>query len=372
MVAAATFGCVNQPIGRPRSVIEALPAYRPGKGAEQAEQEHGITDAIKLASNENPAPPLEPIVAAIQAAARGANRYADHRATAVRTALAEHLSVDVEQVTVGNGTVGLLQQLCLSYVDPGDEVVYPWRSFEVYPVYTQLAGGVAVTVPLAADLGYDVDAIVDAVTDRTKLLFLATPNNPIGMAMTTAELRSLLERVPTSVIVCIDEAYREFLDPGFGDPVAELLPDFPHAIVTRTMSKAHGLAGVRVGYAVGHPDVITTIDKTLVPFAVNALAQAAALAALEHDDEIRRSVAAILAERARVEVELAAAGWTFPNHQANFVWLATGDATDRVALDLERRGVVIRPFSGEGIRVTIGTPGENDRFLAALAEIATP
>lgn len=353
-------------------MVADLPAYRPGKGAKQAEAEHGITDAIKLASNENPAPPLEAIVDAIAAAARGANRYADHRATAVREALAAKLGVGVDHITVGNGTVGLLQQICLSYVDPGDEVVYPWRSFEVYPVYTQLAGGIAMTVPLAADLGFDVDAIVDAVGERTKLVFLATPNNPIGTAMTTRELRSVLERVGTDVIVCIDEAYREFLDPGFGDPVTELLPEFPNAIVTRTMSKAHGLAGVRVGYAVGHPDVIATIDKTLVPFAVNALAQAAALAALEHDDEVRRAVDAILAERARVEVELAAAGWTFPNHQANFVWLATGERTDQVTLELERRGVVVRPFSGEGIRVTIGSPAENDRFLANFLEVCAP
>ena len=372
-VSSATVAQVtDQPIGRPRAVVADLPSYRPGKGTKQAEAEHGITDAIKLASNENPAPTLDPIVDAITAAARGVNRYADHRATAVREALALSLGVEPGHVTVGNGTVGLLQQLCLSYVDVGDEVVYPWRSFEVYPVYTQLAGGVSVKVPLAADLGFDIDAIVAAVTDRTKLIFLATPNNPIGMASTTAELRSLLERVPSGVIVCIDEAYREFLDPGFGDPVAELLPDFPNAIVTRTMSKAHGLAGVRVGYAVGHPDVIATIDKTLVPFAVNALAQAAALAALEHDDRIKVAVDAILAERARVEVELAAAGWTFPNHQGNFVWLATGERTDEIALALEQRGVVIRPFSGEGIRITIGSPTENDRFLATLAEVAEP
>jgi histidinol-phosphate aminotransferase len=353
-------------------VIADLPAYRPGKGAAQAEADHGITGAIKLASNENPASPLPSIVAAITAAASGANRYADHRATAVRAALATRLAVGVDQVTVGNGTVGLLQQIWLSYVDPGDEVVYPWRSFEVYPVYTQEMAGRAVTVPLVADLGFDLEGLVDAVTDRTKLMVLATPNNPIGMACTTTELRSVLDRVPTSVIVCIDEAYREFLDPGFGDPVTELVPAYPNVVVTRTMSKAHGLAGVRIGYAIGHPDVITTIDKTLVPFAVNALAQAAALAAIEHDDEIAVAVQAILAERARVEVELAAAGWTFPNHQANFVWLALGQRTDDVALDLERRGVVVRPFSGEGIRVTIGTPAENDRFLAALAEVATP
>ena len=353
-------------------MVADLPAYRPGRGAAQAEAEHGITGAIKLASNENPAPPLDAIVAAVCEAAAGVNRYADHRATAVREAIAQRLGVDAPMVTVGAGSSGILQQLFFSYVDPGDEVVFPWRSFEVYPVFTRLMNGTAVRVPLAADLGFDIAAVAEAVTDRTKLVFLATPNNPTGVATTTAELRGLIERIPTSTIVCIDEAYREFLDPGFGDPVTELLPEFPNVVVTRTFSKAHGLAGLRVGYGIGHPDVIATIDSTMLPFSVNALAQAAALAALELDDDIRRRVSTILAERARVEVELAAAGWTLPNHQGNFVWLATGERTDDVAVALERQGVVVRPFSGEGIRVTIGSEPENDRFLSTLAGTVAP
>jgi histidinol-phosphate aminotransferase len=371
VVAGATVDRVSD-IGRPREVIANLPSYRPGKGAEQAEAEHGITNAIKLASNENPSPTADPIVAAVREAASGLNRYADHRAGAVRAALAERLGLPADHITVGSGSSGVLQQICFSYIDPGDEVVFPWRSFEVYPVFTTLMNGVSVRVPLAADLGLDIDALAAAVTERTKVLFLATPNNPIGSATTVTELRRLCEQVPSSVIVCIDEAYREFLDPGFGDPARELVPDFPNVVVTRTFSKAHGLAGLRVGYAVGHPDVIATIDKTLLPFAVNALAQTAALAALANDDLVRASVDQILAERARVEIELAAAGWTFPNPQGNFVWLALDDRTDDIALELERRGVVIRPFSGEGIRVTIGSPAENDRFLATLAEVAQP
>jgi histidinol-phosphate aminotransferase len=290
----------------------------------------------------------------------------------VRAAVAERLGVGADQVTVGAGSSGILQQLFFSYVDPGDEVVFPWRSFEVYPVFTRRMDGAAVAVPLAGDLGIDVDALAAAVTPSTKLVFLATPNNPTGVATTTADLRSLLTQISSDVIVCIDEAYREFLDPGFGDPVTELLPDFPNVIVTRTFSKAHGLAGLRVGYGVGHAGLIATVDKTMLPFAVNALAQAGALAALEHEAEVDERVAAILAERARVEIELAAAGWTFPNHQGNFVWLATGERTDQISLGLERRGVVIRPFSGDGIRITIGTPAENDRFLTTLAEIAGP
>jgi histidinol-phosphate aminotransferase len=178
--------------------------------------------------------------------------------------------------------------------------------------------------------------------------------------------------VTPATIVCIDEAYREFLDPGFGDSVTDLLPDFPNVVVTRTFSKAHGLAGLRIGYGVGHPGVVATLDKTLLPFAVNALAQAAALAALDHDHLVRASVDAILAERTRVALELTAAGWTFPDPQGNFVWLSLGDRTDEVALELERRGVVVRPFSGEGLRVTIGNRAENDRFLATLAEVTRP
>jgi len=362
----------EQQIGRPRRVIADLPAYRPGKGAKQAEEEHGIQNAIKLASNENPEPPADPVVAAITAAAAGINRYADHRATEVRAAVAARLGLDAAQVTIGAGSAGILQQICFAYLDPGDEVVYPWRSFEVYPVFTKLMDATPVPVPLDAAERYDFDGLVAAISPATKVLFLATPNNPIGDASTVAELRHLCEQVPGDVIVCVDEAYHEFVDPAFGDPVAELLPDFPNVVVTRTFSKAHALAGLRVGYAVGDPDVIATIDKTLLPFAVNALAQSAALAVLEHEDVIAKSVQAILGERDRVEDALADAGWTFPNHQGNFVWLRLGDRTAAVAIELERRGVVVRPFDGEGIRVSIGSRAENDRFLGALAEVASP
>jgi histidinol-phosphate aminotransferase len=354
-----------QSIGRPRPVVDLMPAYRPGKGAAQAEAEHGITNAIKLASNENPLPPIPSIVDA----AAGANRYADHRATAVRERLSNWLSVDVDRVTVGAGSVGLLQQLFLTYVDAGDEVVYPWRSFEVYPVYTQLMGGIAVTTPLTAEHAFDLDAVAAAVTPRTKLVLLATPNNPTGTALSTAQMAALLDGISAATIVVIDEAYREFLDPALGDPVRDLIPHYPNVVVTRTFSKAQGLAGIRAGYAIGHPEVIAAVDKTLFPFAVNALAQAAAIAAIDAEAEIGQRVAAILSERARVIAELTAAGWTLPDAQANFVYLPIGERTDEIYLGLERRGVVTRPFSNEGIRVTISTADENDRFLATLAEV---
>jgi histidinol-phosphate aminotransferase len=357
-------------IGRPRAAVVDLPAYRPGKGIRQAQAEHGITDVIKLASNENPSAPLDSIVAAVVEAASTINRYADPLATVVREALAERLCVGFDQVTVGAGSTGILQQLFFSYVDPGDEVLYPWRSFEVYPYFTRLISGTSVQVPLRPDLAYDLPAVAAAVTERTKLIFLATPNNPTGIAESTREISAVLAEVPSSVIVVIDEAYREFCDPAFGDPVADLLPDFPNVIITRTFSKAHGLAGVRIGYAVGSPDVIAMVDKTLQPFAVNAIAQAAALAALDADDAIQARVAAILGERSRVVAALRSAGWELSDPQGNFVYLATGDRTDEIGLALERRGVIVRPFSGEGLRITIGSPAENDRFVSTLAEVA--
>jgi histidinol-phosphate aminotransferase len=314
-------------------------------------------------------PPIQSIVEAVATAATGANRYADHRATAVRERLSTWLDVSVERVTVGSGSVGLLQQLFLTYVDPGDEVVYPWRSFEVYPVYTQLMAGTAVTTPLTAAHAFDLDAVAAAVTDRTKLVILATPNNPTGTALSTTEIATLLDGISPSTIVVIDEAYREFLDPSLGDPVRDLIPRYPNVVVTRTFSKAQGMAGIRAGYAIADPEVIADVDKTLFPFAVSALAQAAAIAAIDAEAEITERVGNILGERARVIAELTGAGWRLPDAQANFVYLPIGERTDEIYLGLERRGVVTRPFSNEGIRVTISTPDENDRFLQTLAEV---
>jgi len=345
-----------------------MPSYRPGKGAAQAEAEHGITNAIKLASNETPWPPVESVVAAVRDAASDINRYADHRAGELRLHLAEWLGVRAEMVTVSPGSAGLLQQLCLSFIDPGDEVVFPWRSFEVYPVYTQLMGGRSVKVPLDG-FSIDLNAVADAVTPATKLVFLATPNNPTGTALSTSKIAEFVRAVPGDVIVAVDEAYREFNDPALGDPIGDLVGEFPNVMVLRTFSKAYGLAGLRVGYGVAQAPLIEQVDKTMAPFAVNALAQAAAIAAIAAEPEIRTRVAMLLAERIRLVTDLRAAGHEFPDPHGNFLWLPFGDRTDEIHLGLERKGVVTRPFSGEGIRVTVGSPDENDRFRATLAEV---
>lgn len=353
--------------GRPRPGIAELPAYRPGKSAEAVATEHQLADAVKLASNENPYPPLPSVLAALASAGPGINRYADHRATAVRERLAAELAVPVGMVGVGCGSVGLLQQLALCYVGPGDEVLYPWPSFEAYPVFTRLAGGVAVTTPLRHEVA-DLGAVADAVTERTKLVLLANPNNPTGTAVPTGEVLDLARTVGDDVLVVLDEAYREFVtDPAVSDPVPALA-EHPNVVVTRTFSKAHGLAGLRIGYLLGHPDVVATVDGALIPFAVNAVAQAAALAALDAGVELAERLALLREERRRVVAALE--GWWLPDAQANFVWLPAGGASLALAAALERRGVATRPFADVGVRVTVGRPDEDDRFLEAFPAAA--
>ncbi len=356
-------------VGRVRPAVAAMASYRPGKSAAQAEDEHGITDAIKLASNENPYPPVPAVVEAIAAAAGDVNRYGDHRATDLRAAIAGWLDVDVDRVAAGCGSVGLLQQLLLAYVDPGDEVVYPWPSFEAYPIDVQLTGGVEVTVPLV-DHTFDLEAVAAAVTDRTKLVLLANPNNPTGTAVHVDQLRRLVEQVPGDVLVVVDEAYREFVTADLGDPITDLQPGHPNVVVLRTFSKAFGLAALRTGYAVADPEVVVELDKVLIAFAVNHLAQVASLAAIAARDEVQAVVDRITAERDRVVASLRADGWDLPDAHANFVYLPLGSRTDVVFPEMEKRGVVVRPFPGVGMRVTIGTPAQNDRFLATLAEVA--
>ena len=356
-------------VGRVRPAVAAMASYRPGKSAAQAEDEHGITDAIKLASNENPYPPVPAVVEAVAAAAGDVNRYGDHRATDLRAAIAGWLDVDVDRVAAGCGSVGLLQQLLLAYVDPGDEVVYPWPSFEAYPIDVQLTGGVEVTVPLV-DHTFDLEAVAAAVTDRTKLVLLANPNNPTGTAVHVDQLRRLVEQVPGDVLVVVDEAYREFVTADLGDPITDLQPGHPNVVVLRTFSKAFGLAALRTGYAVAEPSVVVELDKVLIAFAVNHLAQVASLAAIAARDEVQTVVDRITVERDRVVAALRADGWDLPDAHANFVYLPLGSQTDVVFPEMEKRGVVVRPFPGVGMRVTIGTPAQNDRFLATLAEVA--
>ncbi len=354
----------------PRPAVSGLPAYKPGKALEVAMAEHDLTSAVKLASNENPYDPLPPVREALAAALGGLPRYPDHRATAVREALADRVGLTPDRVTVGCGSVGILQQLLLTYVDPGQEVLYGWRSFEAYPIYTRTVGGTEVTVPNRRE-ALDIAGITRAVTERTRLVMVTSPNNPTGTAVGHDDLVGLLDAVPSTCLVVLDEAYHEYVTGGHVHDALGLLERYPNLAVLRTFSKAYGLAALRIGYLVGHPEVISAVDRTLVPFAVNGLAQVGALASLAADEELGERVNTTLAERARVQSGLRERGFSTPDAQANFVWLPVGAPAADLTLALERRGVVTRPFPGEGVRVTIGAESENDRFLDAFDEVAS-
>jgi histidinol-phosphate aminotransferase len=342
-----------------RAVLGSIPPYKPGRKVVGPDGR-----SVKLSSNESPFGPLPSVAAAVGAAAADLNRYPDAGASGLIAALADRFAVPQDHVAVGAGSVGILQQLLEAVAEPGTEVVYAWRSFEAYPLLADLSGATSVRVPLADEV-HDLDALAAAITPRTRMVLVCNPNNPTGTAVGEAELTAFLDRVPDHVLVVLDEAYREYVrDPRVPDGLT-LYPDRPNVAVLRTFSKAYGLAALRVGFLVGHPHTAAAVRKTMLPFAVNHLAQAAAVASLAAEDELLERVEATVKERGRVRDALVADGWTVPPTEANFVWLRLGDDTLEFAAACEAAGVSVRPFAGEGARVSIGTPDENDAFLAA-------
>lgn len=345
--------------------MAALPAYVPGArgGA-----------AWKLSSNENPYPPLPSVIAAIADAAADTNRYPDMYATDLVEALAASLGGGVapEQVVVGNGSVAVLQHVLQAVVGEGDEVVFPWRSFEAYPIAVAVAGGTAVKVPLEQGTGrLDLPAMAAAVTDRTRVVLVCTPNNPTGPAVHRDELAAFLAAVPRDVLVVLDEAYLEFVrDPEVPDGLA-VLADHANVVLLRTFSKAYGLAGLRVGYAVARPRLAAGIRAVSTPFGVSHVAQRAALASLGSQAELLERVDRLVVARDRVTAALADQGWELPETQANFVWFAFGDRTLARAEEAASAGVLVRPFAGEGLRVTVGEREANDLFLRVAASWRT-
>jgi histidinol-phosphate aminotransferase len=359
-----------------RPAVQQLPAYKPGRNPADLAREIGVPQAVKLASNEVAFPPLPAVVEALSVAAAGTNRYPDNGAVVLTAALAERYGVDPGQIATGCGAVMLCQQLAQSFNDPGTSMAFAWRSFEMYPLLAQVAGARSIRVPLVpgrpggpADT-HDLPALAAAVDGGTRLVFVCNPNNPTGTAVRRAELERFLDDVPAETLVVLDEAYREFVtDPDVPDGL-ELMRGRPNVAVLRTFSKAWGLAGLRVGYLLAEdPAVAEAVRKTHVPFSVSSLAQAAAVAALGSEEEVRRRCAAVTAERERLTAALRERGLDVSDSQANFVWLPLGDATAEVAAALEARAVITRGFAGDGIRVTVGTPAEDDAFLAALDEV---
>jgi histidinol-phosphate aminotransferase len=345
-----------------RPMLANLPAYVPGRT---------VPGAIKLASNETPYPPLPSVVARIAEAAGDVNRYPDNAAVALTEALAAKYGVDAGQVRVGCGSVSLCTQLVQAVADADEEIVYAWRSFEAYPIIAAVSGASSIQVPLTTEHVHDLPAMVERITGKTRLIFVCNPNNPTGTAVGRDELVRFLQAVPADVVVALDEAYREFVtDPDVPDGLG-LLADFPNLVVLRTFSKAYGLAGLRVGYAIAaDPAVTAALRQTQVPFAVTTIAQAAALASLEPaaEKELLERVRTIAAERERVLAALLDLDYRVPPSQANFVWLPLGDATTEWAAGCEDRKVIVRAFAGHGARITIGSVEENNRLLEAARD----
>ena len=344
---------------QPRANIADIPPYVAGR---PPTVRPGMT-SYKLSSNENPYPPLPGVVEAATRAVEQMNRYPDMGAAALYAALGERFGVPVEDLSVATGSVGLIYQLVQAFCDPGDEVVFAWRSFEAYPIAVTAAAARSVRVPVLADGRHDLDAMAAAITDRTRVVLVCTPNNPTGPAVTQTELDRFLATVPPHVLVVVDEAYVEFV--RMDDAVDGIATYRAHdnVVVTRTFSKAYGLAGFRVGYAVAPAPIAAALRAVSLPFGVSTVAQAAAIASLEAEAELLARVEELVAERTRVVEGVRAAGWDVPEAQGNFVWFELGERTADFAAAADELGIVVRPFAGEGARVSIGEPEANDRLL---------
>lgn len=354
-----------------RPVFDTLPSYAAGKPPVPVD---GLT-RYKLSSNENPLGPV-PEVARVLAEFDAVHRYPDPLSTALRTALAGQLGVDAEDIVTGAGSLGALNQIIKTFAGVNadgvqDEVIYAWRSFEAYPILVGIMGARSVQVPNLLNGAHDLDAMAAAVTDRTRLILVCTPNNPTGPAVTESQIRSFLAKVPATVPVVIDEAYFEFcaassIPEGEEPPLngLDIYRDYPNVIILRTFSKAQGLAGLRVGYSISHPQITRHLRVAATPFAVSALAERAAVASIEHQEAVMARVSHIVAERERVTARLRELGYEFPGTYANFVWLPLGERTGEFVDLMNRNALSVRAFGSEGVRVSIGEIEANDRFLS--------
>ena len=338
---------------RLRPELADLPAYTPGKT---------VSGAIKIASNETVHGPLPSVRAAIEKAADNINRYPDNGYVELKERLAKHVDFAPGAISVGCGSVSLCQQLIQITSTVGDEVLFGWRSFEIYPLQVRTAGATPIQVPLT-DYTYDLDAMLAAITDRTRLIFVCNPNNPTSTVVDPAALARFVEAVPPHILIALDEAYVEYIRDGLLPDSFGLVRKHSNVVVLRTFSKAYGLAGLRIGYAVGDPDIITALSKVYVPFTATSISQAAAIASLDAADELLSRTDAVVAERARVTAALRDAGYTVPSSQANFVWLPLPGRAQEFAKDSANSRIIVRPYGEDGVRVTVAAPHENDAFL---------
>ncbi|MFW5953712.1 MAG: histidinol-phosphate transaminase [Guyparkeria sp.] len=365
---------------RARACVQAISPYVPGKPVEEVAREHGISDVLKLASNENPLGASPRAVEALREGLADLHVYPDGSGYRLKRAIADHYGVHPEQITLGNGSNDVLELVARAYLEPGANAVFSEHAFAVYPLATQAAGAEAKVVPArppddpVMPFGADLEAMAAAIDERTRVVFLANPNNPTGTWVEAAQLRGLLDAVPEDVIVVLDEAYTEYVEePSFPDGI-ELLAHYPNLVVTRTFSKIFGLAALRVGFAVSDPAIASLLDRVRHPFNVNALALQAAEAALEDAAFINESRAV---NRAGLEQWQAAArerGWSTVPSRANFITVLTPFGAGRVFEQMLREGVIVRPLGGPdargglstALRITIGTAEQNERAVAAL------
>lgn len=351
--------------------VAGITVYQPGKPIEEVERELGISGSIKLASNENPLGPSPRALEAVQKALAGIHRYPDGGGYYLKRALARHHGLTPEHFVLGNGTNEVLELLAHACLDPGDPVVFSEGAFIVYLIVSQLASCELRTAPMR-DFTHDLEAMAARVDERTKVVFIANPNNPTGTAVGERALRRLLERVPERTLVVVDEAYCHFAHREDYPDAVKLLPEFPNLVALRTFSKVYGMAGLRVGYGAAHPEVISAMERVREPFNVNSLALAAAEAALEDHAHVERSIRVNAEGREFFVRELAALGLPFVPTQGNFMMVEVGDAKG-VYEALLREGVIVRPVTGYGfprhLRISIGTPEENRRVVEVMADI---
>ena len=337
-----------------RRALDDIPVYKPGKTA--------ADENYKLSSNENPYGPLPGVMERAATQLGRINRYPDAGMTALYDALAAKFGLTPDHFAAGTGSVAVLFSLLNAHCEAGDEIVYAWRSFEAYPIAADLTGATTVRVPLREDATHDLDAMAAAITDRTRVVLVCTPNNPTGPIVKRTELDAFLDTVPAGIIVVVDEAYVEFVrDPDAADGLAAL-SERDNVVVLRTFSKAYGLAGLRVGYAIAQPSVAESIRKATAPFSVTDLAQAAAVASLDSEAELGARVESIVKEREIVVSALRGQGWDVPEAQGNFVWLPL--AEDAMAFAAACDPVSVRPFAGDGVRISVGDPAVNAEFIA--------
>ena len=341
-----------------RSVLDSIPVYKPGKRVVGPGGR-----SIKLSSNESPYGPLPSVCEAITRASTELNRYPDPGAEELTARLSDRFGVPEEHIALGAGSVGLLKQLLEAVGEPGVEIVYAWRSFEAYPLLVELTGATSVQVPLTEET-HDLDALADAITDKTRMVIVCNPNNPTGTTVTREELITFLDTVPSDVQVLLDEAYYEYVRDSSSPDGLGLLADYPNLAVARTFSKAYGLAGLRVGYLVGRPDFIEAVNKVCIPFSVNAVAQAAAVASIELKDELLTRTDITATQRARV-LEALPEQYRIES-QANYVWLDLGDRARAFSDAIADYGVAVRCFDGEGVRISVTDEAETDVLLQAL------